>query len=1315
MRASISSPFTQREGLATFTIDGIYKFNLKVATKKGLVQNFLKEITVSATNIAPIAKIYSNFTSGEEAISIKFDALESSDEDGYVKEYHWDFGNGESSTESEVEVLYEGIGEYIVVLSVVDNYGTESTSSKIISVTEPSEPSTSEYRLSLNEIENNFYGISDSIVLTLDGQFHQESPDVTVVLNDQVVPANMVSIDENKIIISGGSTIGLNTLEVHANDEFNKVIRGSFPFLAGNKTLSIFLNSTSLNTFNSTNIQIVDQTGIVVLSNNFDSSDISINNFPDGAYSIFGVSGNEHGKASFIVSDNTNLNINFERFSDVSDIDNNDFSKGLSGWDVENINSFDVDDEGRLTLDLSEGTTVIERTFSGKLGHSYSLSISTSGLELEDNVLATITNISTRDSRIVNLSSQEELAESIESLLIGTSGETNEINVRLEIKTPVKEVSFLEQIVPKAFAQDSTNPDKTFSLLLKKHPYIYAIGLHDRGKSKSSKNVVTPLDLISLGKLVTQRGGANLVLDEVPINGVLSMFSSERVTVFELRAIQGSSNVAKACYIVAENCATQADFDAFQDIGGHVVDSTSEIFRFSKTESENIKRGAGDTVNLYLYIKTIGMEKADRLLLGKFPILFAYDYKDATFTLSDKLVGHDIWVQSAAMDNIHSLYEFSNKKKISAGMQIGDRSNMHGGQFDHATHRSGLDVDVKLENIFDGGSGRNEVFEFDKMYEYIKKFGAISLSNEVNQVFYGPGTGESISEMKELNSVLLNTCLDNGRIAGGSSGSGLSREKTTANNFFHYTTKDHNDHIHFKFNGNHGGRGSSSLLINADPFGGGRNQRAADVIAFAKKYKKREVMESPIKPVISVQYIDAGEGKPANIQLFNDVGSVQSGITKLFVVKNKDGVPIKGKMGNSDKEVYLTGEFSQSIPSPILKFSSPGKYIIEVVNFVKSSDGNVYSGCSKREMAIKVEEHARCAGKKLVNWESEVIPDANGFIESTLFQKLNLINSDGELEGDLNYSLKGGSAICDETVEILPDLNEITPVIEEGSEISGNVKIEGSVVITNSRIDGTNEDYQLVISPTVKVDNYISIGSDSVIKGATTIRGERVDIIGGKLTDATIFGNLGPQSESFYIVNGTVQNASAKGFPVIFGKVIGPLGNVEGYSDMGSDEERVSINGNQVNGSESGIFDGVFFIDPKAKIMGSGIDVEGNMYIEDGASISSGVKWKHIQGESRSQTILISGSSIGGSGSSIVMNTGGQVEIRNKNAIIGESIIINVSQYLHITGGASITSNTTINAPIADIVDINLPAQTWNCPEGLVTDGEGGYRCQESE
>jgi len=90
-------------------------------------------------NVAPIAAFTISAQTGQAPLTINFSAVLSSDEDGVIVEYDWDFGDGTSGSGESVSHTFGEAGTFTVVLRVTDDRGDSATNNKTIYVS-PAEP-----------------------------------------------------------------------------------------------------------------------------------------------------------------------------------------------------------------------------------------------------------------------------------------------------------------------------------------------------------------------------------------------------------------------------------------------------------------------------------------------------------------------------------------------------------------------------------------------------------------------------------------------------------------------------------------------------------------------------------------------------------------------------------------------------------------------------------------------------------------------------------------------------------------------------------------------------------------------------------------------------------------------------------------------------------------------------------------------------------------------------------------------------------------------------------------------------------------------
>ncbi len=81
----------------------------------------------SGVNQSPIASASADVSSGTVPLTVKFDATASSDPDGSITSYEWDFGDGGSETGDTVSHVFGSAGNYDVILTVTDDNGATAT------------------------------------------------------------------------------------------------------------------------------------------------------------------------------------------------------------------------------------------------------------------------------------------------------------------------------------------------------------------------------------------------------------------------------------------------------------------------------------------------------------------------------------------------------------------------------------------------------------------------------------------------------------------------------------------------------------------------------------------------------------------------------------------------------------------------------------------------------------------------------------------------------------------------------------------------------------------------------------------------------------------------------------------------------------------------------------------------------------------------------------------------------------------------------------------------------------------------------------
>lgn len=121
----------------TFNDEGSYSVTLTVTNTHGDEASSTQDVTVG--NAPPVASFtVSEGGEGNTNTFFLFDASDSSDPDGDIVSYDWDFGDGTTrvTTEPQASHQYQEAGSYTVTLTVTDNEGATASAETTVEVTE---------------------------------------------------------------------------------------------------------------------------------------------------------------------------------------------------------------------------------------------------------------------------------------------------------------------------------------------------------------------------------------------------------------------------------------------------------------------------------------------------------------------------------------------------------------------------------------------------------------------------------------------------------------------------------------------------------------------------------------------------------------------------------------------------------------------------------------------------------------------------------------------------------------------------------------------------------------------------------------------------------------------------------------------------------------------------------------------------------------------------------------------------------------------------------------------------------------------------
>jgi PKD repeat protein len=118
--------------LGTGTTGG-YTASSPTANRRGVVWSVVVSPGAGAPNVAPTA----SFTSNCAGLTCSFDAADSDDPDGTITGYSWNLGQGPGASGVTTSRTYSAAGTYDVSLTVTDNAGATNTTTRQVTVSEP--------------------------------------------------------------------------------------------------------------------------------------------------------------------------------------------------------------------------------------------------------------------------------------------------------------------------------------------------------------------------------------------------------------------------------------------------------------------------------------------------------------------------------------------------------------------------------------------------------------------------------------------------------------------------------------------------------------------------------------------------------------------------------------------------------------------------------------------------------------------------------------------------------------------------------------------------------------------------------------------------------------------------------------------------------------------------------------------------------------------------------------------------------------------------------------------------------------------------
>ncbi len=136
----------------SYTSAGVYTVSLVVSDNAGASDSATATATIGVGNLPPSADANGPY-SGSAGVPVQFNGAGSSDPDGTIAAYNWDFGDGNSGTGVNPSHAYNAAGTFNVTLTVTDNEGASDSASTSASISPAAPPPDENVDLDIDELE----------------------------------------------------------------------------------------------------------------------------------------------------------------------------------------------------------------------------------------------------------------------------------------------------------------------------------------------------------------------------------------------------------------------------------------------------------------------------------------------------------------------------------------------------------------------------------------------------------------------------------------------------------------------------------------------------------------------------------------------------------------------------------------------------------------------------------------------------------------------------------------------------------------------------------------------------------------------------------------------------------------------------------------------------------------------------------------------------------------------------------------------------------------------------------------------------------
>lgn len=539
----------------------------------------------------------------------------------------------------------------------------------------------------------------NSISFSITGSTFNTDPDsVTILLNNKVVGADIISVDSNKISFSSSFPEGKNELAFYGSDIDGKLLYKELVFWAGSNSIEVFISDTSGMpvTIGSITATLGDDSNVSSTAN-FTDGRVIFNNLPDRTVLIEAFGENNFYGWQAVTGSSGSLSLVLEGLRPASSIDNNQFIAGLDGWNTLGdtativphveavtapsfrsaaVNDLDFD---LVLRTLGAGKQTVSRSFKTKPGTKVvSVRYKFITSEVPGGYYGTQFNDYYSITLRTGAGGAQSRGSSMNDLGLAAFDQNGDTGWQ-EVSIPVSEKGDIVQIDAGVanVADGLYNSSVVIDKIEEKKFAISSVSLRDIDNTNLS-HISTDAHTYFSGNTL--------------INGVIELEgeAEDQVSTLNLQIRKGGQIVATST--LGSNAQKILIGVPFGDDNVIKITASQLLFMFSSGQLASLGGDQDESLLLQVSAESKNGEKSVRNV-GSLPKLVRYQGANR-YGQRDVADGGDDWVRPSARTVVAHF----------SGIQWGDFSNMNGGVFaPHASHRLGRDVD----GFFSGFNNRD--------------------------------------------------------------------------------------------------------------------------------------------------------------------------------------------------------------------------------------------------------------------------------------------------------------------------------------------------------------------------------------------------------------------------------------------------------------------------------------------------------------------------------------------------------------------------------------------------------------------------------